>query len=61
VPRLVHENPHWGYLRVHGELLAPGVKVAASTGWDIAKDGGIGRRSQDPSAGRRLIRDRDGK
>jgi putative transposase len=41
VLRLVHENPHWGYRRVHGELLVLGVKVAASTVWEILKDNGI--------------------
>jgi len=41
VLRLVRENPGWGYRRVHGELLALGVKVAASTVWAILHDGGI--------------------
>jgi transposase len=41
VLRLVQENPHWGYRRVHGELLVLGVKVAASTVWEILKDAGI--------------------
>jgi len=41
VLRLVHENPHWGYRRVHGELAMPGIKVAASTVWEILKDAGI--------------------
>jgi hypothetical protein len=31
VLRLVRENPRWGYRRVHGGPLVPGVKVAAST------------------------------
>jgi transposase InsO family protein len=39
--RLVRENPQWGYRRVHGELLTLGVKVAASTVWEILKDVGI--------------------
>src|ERR1700754_5325473 len=39
--RLVRENPGWGYRRVHGELLVLGVKVAASTVWEILKDAGI--------------------
>ncbi|MFI0350943.1 hypothetical protein [Actinomadura sp. 9N407] len=38
---LVHQNPSWGYRRVHGELLVLGVKVAASTVWEIPKDAGI--------------------
>lgn len=41
VLRLVHENPSWGYRRVHGELLVLGVKVGASTVWEILKDTGI--------------------
>jgi transposase InsO family protein len=41
VLRLVHENPSWGYGRVHGELLILGVKVGASTVWEILKDAGI--------------------
>ena len=42
VLRLVRENPGWGYRRVHGELLVLGVKVAASTVWEILRDAGIG-------------------
>jgi transposase InsO family protein len=41
VLRLVRENPGWGYRRVHGELLILGVKVVASTVWEILKDAGI--------------------
>jgi putative transposase len=41
VLRLARENPSWGYRRVHGELLVLGVKVAASTVWEILKDAGI--------------------
>ncbi|MFB4308625.1 hypothetical protein [Actinomadura sp. GTD37] len=41
VLRLVRENPSWGYRQVHGELLVLGVKVAASTVWEILKDAGI--------------------
>jgi transposase InsO family protein len=41
VLRLVRENPAWGYRRVHGELLVLGVKVAASTVWQILHDAGI--------------------
>jgi putative transposase len=41
VLRLARENPQWGYRRVHGELLVLGVKVAASTVWEILKDAGI--------------------
>ncbi|WP_406164428.1 integrase core domain-containing protein [Streptomyces sp. NBC_00996] len=41
VLRLARENPNWGYRRLHGELLVLGVKVAASTVWEILKDAGI--------------------
>nr|WP_223297438.1 hypothetical protein [Catenulispora acidiphila] len=41
VLRLVRENPHWGYRRVHRELATLGIKVAASTVWEILKDEGI--------------------
>ncbi|MEE6262887.1 hypothetical protein [Plantactinospora sonchi] len=34
-------NITWGYRRIHGELLVPGVKVAASTVWKILKDAGV--------------------
>src|SRR5947209_8312433 len=41
VLRLVRENPSWGYRRVHGELLVLGIKVAASTVWEILRETGI--------------------
>jgi putative transposase len=41
VLRMVRENPGWGYRRVHGELLVLGVKVAASTVWEILQDAGV--------------------
>ncbi|HEU5024970.1 MAG TPA: hypothetical protein VFV01_08630 [Spirillospora sp.] len=41
VLRLVRENPGWRYRRVHGELLVLGVKVAASTIWEMLTDAGI--------------------
>jgi transposase InsO family protein len=41
VLRFAQENPHWGYRRIHGELLVLGIQVAASTVWEILKDAGI--------------------
>ncbi|WP_344262553.1 helix-turn-helix domain-containing protein [Actinomadura napierensis] len=41
VLRLVRENPGWGYRPEHDELLVLGVKVAASTVWEILNDAGI--------------------
>ncbi|MEU1600009.1 integrase core domain-containing protein [Streptomyces sp. NPDC005708] len=41
VLRLAHENPGWGYRRLHGELLVLGVKVAASTVWEILREASI--------------------
>src|SRR5204863_6371723 len=42
VLRLVADNPSWGYRRVHGELLTLGIKVAASTVWEMLREAGIG-------------------
>ena len=41
VLRLARENPCWGYRRIHGELLVLGIKVAASTVWEILQQAGI--------------------
>jgi putative transposase len=41
VLRLARENPSWGYRRIHGELLVLGIKVAASTVWEILRHAGI--------------------
>jgi putative transposase len=40
-PTASRENPEWGYCRIHGELAGLGVKVAASTVWEILKASGI--------------------
>ncbi len=51
VLRLARENPDWGYRRVHGEMAGLGVKVAASTVWEILKASDIGpaRRRTGPT------------
>jgi transposase len=41
VLRLAHEKTTWGYRRIHGELLVLGVKVTASTVWEILQRAGI--------------------
>ena len=41
VLRLARQNPGRGYRRIHGELAGPGIKVAASTVWEILKVTGI--------------------
>jgi putative transposase len=39
--RLAHENPTWGYRRIHGELARLSITIAASTVWSILKTAGI--------------------
>ncbi|MER7196734.1 integrase [Streptomyces sp. CB01635] len=41
VLRMPRENSSWGYRRIHGELAALGIKVAASTVWEILREHGI--------------------
>ncbi|MCX4538358.1 integrase core domain-containing protein (plasmid) [Streptomyces sp. NBC_00841] len=41
VLRFARENPTWGYRRIHGELAVLGIRIAASTVWEILKDAGI--------------------
>ena len=38
---LAREKPGWSYRRIHGELLVPGIKIAASTVWEILQQAGI--------------------
>ena len=38
---MAHDNPGWGYRRIHGELTGLGFKLAPSTIWKILKDAGI--------------------
>ena len=40
--RLAHENPLWGYRRIHGEGTKLGVPVAASTVYEILRAAGTG-------------------
>jgi putative transposase len=40
VLRLATENPSWGYRRIHGELTLLGIRITASTVWDILKTEG---------------------
>ena len=41
VLRLAHENSSWGYRRIHGELAVLGIRIAASTVWEILREHGI--------------------
>jgi transposase len=48
VLEMAHDNPVWGYRRIHGELTGVGYTLAPSTVWKILTDAGIG-----PAPGRR--------
>jgi putative transposase len=39
--RLAHENPLWGYRRIHGELAKLGLNIAPSTIYEILRAAGI--------------------
>jgi putative transposase len=40
VVEIAHDNPAWGYRRIHGELAGLGYTVAEVV-WQILKDAGI--------------------
>ena len=40
-PPAGQRDPGWGYRRIHGELAGLGIKIAASTVWEILKVNGI--------------------
>jgi putative transposase len=41
VLRMARENPGWGERRIHGELAGLGIKIAASTVWEVLKAAGV--------------------
>ena len=51
VLRLARENPGRGYRRIHGELADLGVKIAASTVWEILNKAGMDPHAAVPVGG----------
>lgn len=41
VLRLARENPHWGYRRIHDEMMTMGIVIPPSSVWTIPKRHGI--------------------
>ena len=41
VLEMAHDNPGWGYRRIHDELTTPRNRIAPLTVWQILKDAGI--------------------
>jgi transposase len=41
IVRLARENPTWGYRRVQGELARLGIRIAASTVWQVLQRAGV--------------------
>jgi transposase len=46
--RLAEENPLWGYRRIHGELVKPGVTIGLSAVYEILRSAGIGPAPRRP-------------
>src|SRR5262249_50441510 len=42
VCRLARENPRWGYMRIQGEPLKPGITVSATTVANVLRASGLG-------------------
>jgi transposase len=53
---MARENSTWGYRRIHGELLLLGIKVAASTVWEILHEAGIDPAPADQRRGAESVR-----